>query len=646
MKEGTTLNLRRKLPLIFLLLPLLGAPSVRGEDRAGIADKDYDWWRQARFGIFMHWNPSSLLALGAGSWQRPGQPSDSEASTNASVFTEMPACVADPAFEELKAKLYGSVWGKPTMEEYDNLFWRFDPVRFNARKWARFFKESGAGYIVFTTKHHDGFCMWDSAATEYDIMSTPYARDLFGELARACHEEGLGVICYYSVVDWYSKLHDPAHPEAYQKYMLDQVRELATRYHPQGFWWDGNNPCKVPADKVWKIISSNCPGAIANGRGVRLPGVLFGSPEQRLGSFDRSTPWESCVTMAGESWFWNGGRNMMRPSSCVRLLVNAATGDGNLLLDFGPTEQGTIPEQAVKNYAAIGKWLKAYGESIKGTRGGPYKPSLWGGSTCSGRNVYLHIQQEGPAREIRLAPLPAKIVSYRVLTGGRARLFQRSDALVVRLDEKAAASRPETIVRLTLNRKALDIAPLESMQPRFQSLNAMASASSTFSKSHPAGSVTLRDFELNRAKTTYYGEEPAGNIEPDHNFKPTPEQKEKYPWIDHRRDHIWRYWMADPSDSKPWIELDLEAPRTFNYVTLMEKFDRTDAYRLQYRDAAGHWKDLYRGRGMGNATIALKAPVTARKVRVVFDKWTTGNHPGEEGGPGLRQFDIWFLPGK
>jgi alpha-L-fucosidase len=373
---------------------------------------------------------------------------------------------------------------------------------------------------------------------------------------------------------------------------------------------------------------------------MNLPGIKFATPEQKLGSFNRDCPWESCVTMQGEGWFWNGGNNIMWPESCVRLLVNAAVGDGNLLLDFGPTDKGSIYEPIKENYLSMGKWLKKYGESIYATRGGPYKPGTWGGSTCQGNNIYLHITQVWPGGKLHLPALPAKIVQSTVLTGGKATVVQTKKEVVISMDPSEHVS-PDTIIKLTLNKNAEELTPVVSEDALFVSLNASATASSHIKSWHGfPGSVTLQDFEVKMPETKYFGEdsEPTAKPESNHQFKPTKEMIEKYPWIQTRRDHIWRYWMADPSDKTPWLVIDFGKKKEFNKVTILEKYDRIKAYHLEY-EKNGQWVEFYKGGKLDSLSLALPKPIQSQKVRITITDWSSDY---DYEGPGLREFDFWF----
>jgi alpha-L-fucosidase len=604
------------------------------------SEEDYAWWRDGRFGIFIHWNPSSILAQGGGSWQRANSNSKAESGyTNSSDFAKLPEVLKDPSV--YKDPYYGHDSNVPQVI-YDNLFQLFNPEEFNADEWAKIFKDSGAKYIVFTAKHHDGFCMFDSKYTKYNIMNTPFKRDICKELSDACRKEGIEVIWYYSIPDWYDPRFDKANPVEFQKYVLNQIEELSTHYGKiKGFWWDGGNDCQIDGKKVYEVIYKNQPGAIYNGRGgLGLPGISFGSPEQKLGTFDRGNPWESCVTMQGEGWFWNSGKNVMSKNSCIQLLVNAAIGDGNLLLDLGPTEKGTIFEPIKNNYLAIGAWLKKYGESIYGTRGGPYKPGTWGGSTCKGKTVYLHITQVWPDGKLKLPALPAEIKKATLLTGGKVQFKQTEEALWIGVDPKYQV-RPDTIVKLEIDQDAFSMQPIESQNTLFVSLDAEITASSYMGgwRGWP-GSVGLHAFEVNIPKAQYFGEEAIPTQKPDRkNFKPTDEQKEKYPWISTTRDHIWRYWMAKPDDKTPWIEIDFGKNKSFNRVTILEKFNRIKSYKLYFLDSKGGWKEFWKDGELGSVSLSLPEVIKTQKVRMEILDWYSDD-PSQ--GPGLREFDFWY----
>jgi len=604
------------------LLPC-AAQTKKIEPVGKITDQDYDWWRKARFGIFIHWNTSSVLALGGGSWHRYPKPKEkTEASTNKTDY-DTPFVLTDEIVKE-----YHVPWRmNPPREIYDNLFHVFNPVDFDAKAWAKTFKAAGAGYVVFTAKHHDGFCMFDSKFTKYNIMNTPFKRDICQELVDACAAENIKVLWYFSVADWYDTRFDRKNPKPYEDYLVAQIDELFSKSkNVAGVWWDRGG-IKIDSDRISRTIRKYCDHPIANGRGIRMPGIRFDTPEQKLSSFNMKKPWESCVTMQGEGWFWNGSRNIMTPNTCIRLLTDAAGGDGNLLLDFGPTDKGTIPPAVQTNYLAIGKWLQKYGQTIRGTRGGPYTPNHWGVSTRQGNTIYLHITQQWSGGVLNLPPLPAKITNVNVLTGGDATVTQSPKGLHIKMDKKFHAQ-PSTIIALTIDKPALDLPVIRTPLEKSLTRDAKATASSEISKDGRGLALSVLEY----------------SCEYDENGKPFKKKSEAYkklvaekPYFSLKRGHLWRYWMAKTDDKKPWIALDLGTPKTFQRINFFEKFNRIKRWELQIKKG-DTWETIATGNELARLSIELPQPVTAQHIRLVISDYFSDT-PNQ--GPGIREFDIF-----
>ncbi|MFC1498924.1 alpha-L-fucosidase [Verrucomicrobiota bacterium] len=622
----------------FVLLVVFMALSVSwcsaaSEDRKtdtvlGPEKADYDWWREARFGIFIHWNMSSMLDLAGGSWFRADRDKIAEKSFN-KTSKEIPSFIADGSY--LK---YRGVRPVP-MDVYDNLFHAFNPKDFNAKEWVDVFKKAGAKYIVFTIKHHDGFCMFDSAHTDYDIMNTPFGRDIAKELSDACHKAGIKVIWYYSKADWYDPRYDYKNPEPYSDYMAEQVRELCSNYGDiKGFWWDGGH-IKLDVTKIFKIIDGLQPFSISNGRIGNAPGQTFSTPEQRLGSFKLHWPWETCAIM-GEGWFWNGGNNIKSLHTCQRLLIDCAVGDGNLLLDFGPTGDGSIDPRIRKNFLGMGKWLKKYGESIYGTRGGPYKPGQWGGSTRKGKRIYLHVTQQWPGGVLELPPLPATITACTALTGGKPKYEHNDKGLRITLSE-SRHEQPDTIIVLDVDRDAMSIQPIETMFERPLNMDVIATASSAMGKSKGAAGAAFESVHEPGHISKHFGED--GNVlrEGQARQKLPKEIREKSPWVNNHRGHVFRYWLAKSDVAQPWLAFETKDPIVFRRVSISEKSDRIKSFELQYEKDA-EWKTFYKGKGIGTMSILLKESVTARKVRLFITSYSSDV---KEEGPGIHTFDVF-----
>ncbi|MEN6312569.1 MAG: alpha-L-fucosidase [Acidobacteriota bacterium] len=404
-----------------------------------------DWWREARFGLFIHWGPVSLKGTEI-SWSR--------ANTN-------PLC---PNKGEIPADVY------------DNLYKSFDPTLFDASEWAAVAKEAGTRYVVLTAKHCDGFCLWPTETIDYHIGRTPFRRDVCGELAGAVRKAGLRIGWYYSPMDWKDPDCRNERNAAYVKRMQGQIRELLTRYGRIDllwFDWDGGT---IPWDQAatYRLVRAAQPAIVVNNRLDCSSGGLsadrdmgpngdYLTPEQVIGAYNDRHPWETCMTL-GTQWSWKPDDKIKSAAEVVRILANCAGGDGNLLLNVGPMPDGRIEPRQVDVLKDVGAWLAGHGESIYGTRGGPFKPGRYGASTRQGDRIYLHVfQWAGPS--LALPPIAAKVVRARVLGGGEASVRQTDAGLEVSVGEgdRHAA---DTVVVLELDRPSAGIAAVDVPERR------------------------------------------------------------------------------------------------------------------------------------------------------------------------------------
>jgi alpha-L-fucosidase len=408
------------------------------------------WWREARFGLFIHWGPVSLKGTEIG-WSRGGE-----------------------------RRGYGSHGTEVPVEVYDNLYKQFNPTSFNADAWVATAKAAGMKYLVFTSRHHDGFSEFDTQADDYKINSpdSPFRRDVVKELADACHRAGLRFGLYYSQPNWH-------HPDAftdrhtnYQAFLKTQVRELLTNYGQVDIlWFDGLG--KTAKDYDGEALNTLArtlqPRILINNRDGLAED--FDTPEQEIGKFQYDRPWESCITIC-DQWAWKPDDQMKTLQQCLERLIRCAGGDGNLLFNVGPMPDGRIEPRQVERLKEMGDWLGKYGETIYGTRGGPWKPTKSLASTRKGSTIYLHLLGWN-GKPITLPNIPRKIVSSTALTGGTARVQQAARKTSIRVDSAAAhppdrgaellrppqarpANQPliDTIVKLELDGSALDLAPL------------------------------------------------------------------------------------------------------------------------------------------------------------------------------------------
>jgi alpha-L-fucosidase len=385
-------------------------------------------WQDMRFGMFIHWGPVSIKGTEIG-WSRGAQ---------------------------------------VPVDEYDNLYKTFNPTKFDADRWVSIAKAAGMKYLIITTKHHDGFCLWDTKLNDYNVMNTPFHRDIVKELAEACKKQGIAFGTYYSVCDWRhpdfpltspggSKHREKSDIEAYNRYLLGQTKELVTNYGPLLTIWN-DMPQYFNGGRGAKTINmvrELQPDILINDR--TGDGGDYATPEQHVGNFQMDHPWETCMTICRQ-WAWKPGDQMKSLKQCLRTLVYCAGGDGNLLFNVGPMPNGEIEVRQVERLKEMGAWLKKYGETIYGTRGGPYMPTATMASTRKGNTIYVHVFA-WDSDKITLPALPAKIVKSWALTGGEAKLKQTDSGIEISVP-KAKQQDIDTIIAMELDKPAIDIAPI------------------------------------------------------------------------------------------------------------------------------------------------------------------------------------------
>ena len=531
-------------------------------------EKDLKWFEDAKFGIFICWGPCSLAEteIGWGRYgARPGVPNPAK--------------------------------GGVPEDEYNNLYKKFNPVDFNAEEWIKMVKDSGAKYIIFLTKHHDGFCMFDAENSDYKVTNTPFKRDVTKELVDACHKYDIKIFLYYSQPDWHHPDYLTKHHEKYRKYFYEHMKQLLTKYGKiDGVWFD----CLNTSWRHWntpelvKMIRELQPGILINSRwGWGMPGFKkngdFDNPEQKIGMFMIDRPWESCITM-GQGWSWRGKGNLMSADDCIRILVRCVGQGGNLALDCGPRPDGKIDPAAQKNYLKIGKWLKHFGYSIYGTRGGPYKPGLYGVSTRKGDRLYLHLSfhhTDNGSLVISLPPLPAKVLSAKVDTGTLNKPVSIpviNSAEKLSIDLSGVKLNPvDTVVELKLDMPADKIAVIDPLPSERKVQCKTIKASSEYNKG----------FTIQNLLSKNKGKFEAGI-------------------------HKKAYWVAKGNDKSPWIEFEFPKIETINGMSLAEPRRRCNiqAFNIEYDDN-GVWKKLYnKGEKIGSVFSLIFKPVKTGKLRM------------------------------
>lgn len=411
-----------------------------------------NWWRDAKFGLFIHWGPASL--------------SGAEISWGMKDRIE-----GGPQHQRVERDVYM------------NLYRQFNPTELDADEWMRLAKDTGMKYVIFVTKHHDGFSMWPTDQvrfsegagfpSHYSIEDSPYRQDICRMIANAAHRHGLKLGWYYSTRDWTHPEYLKGDNKTYNEYYQAQVRELLTRYGTVDMIWfdhcfgDWSQYTLVDLFQMMYglqrdlLVNNRAAAGLPNVPSDRLKRLVAGdydTPEQRIGTFQYGRAWESCVTMThcddGGGWSYRPDGRTRSLDECIQMLVGAVTGDGNLLLNIGPMPTGRFQPQEIANLQGMGRWLREYGESIYGTRGGPYRNGSWGGSCHKDRTLYLHVLQ-WPGDTLRLPPLKAKVLHTAVLTGGVIELEQTAQALSLALPA-SQQSKTDTVIKLELDSPARD----------------------------------------------------------------------------------------------------------------------------------------------------------------------------------------------
>jgi alpha-L-fucosidase len=447
--------------LILLLVPSLPAEDTgnagNGADEQFIADarkakradkspearKRMDWWRDARFGMFIHWDPSSVVC-GEISWSKQFYNDDGENERK----NPRPAMGGIPEHEEWLS------WFRPAVpkEVYENLPKSFYPGMFDADQIVATAKKAGMQYIVMVSKHHNGFCMWDTKLTDHNVMNTPFHRDIVGEMAEACDRAGMPFGIYYSQRDWHHPDYTRDRICKYNEYMRNQIRELMEK-HPniRIVWFDSRPGYSFElweGEKLFSMIRSLRPDVIINDR-CGLPGD-FRTVEQKIGAYEPDTDWESCMTFTG-FWSWHGFQTKVVPfSDCIRMLVSCAGGGGNLLFNIDPMPTGQIDPREVDRLQRTGEWLAKYGESIYGTTAGPIRPGDYGVSTAKGNKVYVHILNWPKDGILFLPPIGGRVLSSAEVLGGSSVGFKQNKKGITLKLEPAQRLEIDTIVVLEL----------------------------------------------------------------------------------------------------------------------------------------------------------------------------------------------------
>ena len=479
----------KKISILILAVLTLTTNLLIAQDPAlMIPDKNRDvrmeWWREARFGLFIHWG---LYSIPAGEWK--GKTSKKDYAEWTMHNFQIP------------------------LEEYSQLAKEFNPTEFDANEWAQLAADAGMGYFVLTTKHHDGFAMFDSDVSDYNIVdATPFKRDVFGELATAFRKRGMKAGAYYSQdLDWsqsqggaineYNLWDFPREEPDYKlfdKYMneksIPQVEELFTKYGEIGVvWFDVPRMVDAKRGKRFHdLVRKHQPNVVINGRICNPQGLYsdylvpgdngyYTSPQ----NFD----WECCATM-NESWGYTKNKKEHKNSNdIIMVLLKSVSSGGNLLLNVGPKPDGTIPEDQVEILKDVAVWMKDNKEAIHGTKANPFEEFFdWGYCTVKDSDIYLHVSEWVDGKTITVPRLNNNVLSVKVLGDDDRKLQWKkkgNDVFITLSGEPIHLS--ATVIKVGCSGDQLDI-----YSPKLDMSNGKVTLKTGYAKSQGSRMRTLR----------------------------------------------------------------------------------------------------------------------------------------------------------
>lgn len=525
------------------------------------------WWREAKFGLFIHWG---VYAVPAGKY-----------GDNTS---------------------YGE-WimhsAKIPVAEYRGFARQFNPVKYDPTAWAQIAKDAGMRYVVITSKHHDGFALYPSAASKWNVAdATPYKKDLLGPLVDAAHRQGLKIGFYYSQAqDWnnpggaksrYNEGDgwDDAQKGSFDAYLQNvaapQVRELLTRYPIDILWWDTPTWMNPQRAAPLAALTALRPALVTNNRLGSGFGGDTATPEQFVPVTGFKGDWETCMTMNGH-WGYNAADQKWKSSAdLIRKLADICSKGGNFLLNVGPTAEGEFPAACIERLRDMGRWLKTNGDAIYGTTAGPFAHLSWGVATRKGNKLYLHVFDWPKDGKLRVPLQSAAKTAYLLGDLGQKLTVAREAERVIVSVPIAAPDAVDSVVVLELGAEPV-VAPLPTV-------GATATASASLPGNEPANA-----FDGTAAKR----------------------------------------WRAPASAKSAWLEVDLGKAVTISGFGLDEpdvwpRIKQT--FTLEAADGAA-WRKVASGKTDGHGLKQNLAPTTAQKFRLTMEC--------AEGSPGVAELQLY-----
>lgn len=530
-------------------------------------DARMEWWRQAKFGLFIHWG---VYAVPAGSY---GDNSG-----------------------------YGE-WimhnAKIPVKEYKGFAKQFNPVKYDPNAWVKVAKDAGMRYIVITSKHHDGFALYPSKFSSWNVAdATPYGKDLLGPLVEASKKQGLKMGFYYSQSqDWVNpggakkrykegEGWDDAQLGDFDDYLekvaLPQVKELFNQYPIDMFWWDTGSLMNEERARPFAEAIPFERGILSNNRlGGGFAGD-FGTPEQFVPATGYQGDWETCMTMNGH-WGYNAADNNWKSTEeLIHKLIDICSKGGNFLLNIGPTAEGLFPEPCIERLQDVGRWLDVNGDAIYGTTGGPFPYLSYGAATRKGDKLYLHVFDWPEDGKLKV-PLRSgvKSASLLVTPDKPLKINVESERVVIDLPE-LAPDEIASVVVLELNEDPIAV-PIASVG---KTVNVSSSA-----VGHPAEYIT------------------DGNP--------------------------IKYWEADEADTSAWMEFDLGKPTLISAFAVDEP-DKWPRYRQNIQiklETSNGWKDVISSETVGHGIRTNFEPVLTQYVRLYIQR--------ELGAPAIAEWQLY-----
>jgi alpha-L-fucosidase len=544
--------------IMLMIMTLTSFTKVTAKEETPV-EKRMQWWTDAKFGLFIHWG---VYAVPAGYYK--GVPV---------------ARIGEWIMNR----------GKIPVAEYKEFAKQFNPVKYDPEAWVSLAKEAGMKYMVITSKHHDGFALFDSKVTDWDMVdATPYGKDLLKPLSKACKKEGMKLGFYYSqaqdwnhpggaaarkpategwanpdsaAIDAYTKEHlghwDPAQEGSMDEYLdkiaIPQVKEILENYGGLDIlWWD--TPTDMTRERAEKFLPliAKYPNLITNNRlGGGYPGDTE-TPEQYIPSTGfPGRHWEVCMTMNDTWGFKTNDHNWKSTRDLILKLSDIVSKGGNFLLNVGPTSEGEIPQPSIERLKEIGQWMKVNGEAIYGSQASPFSWLPWGNATLKGNKLYLHVVKWPADGKLKL-PLTNKITKAVLLADPHQKLSidQAAGYAVIGVPSQA----PDKYLSVI----GLEIDGTPNVLPPV-----------SFDKTGRASSIdSISSCILNL-------------------FDGSP----------------LYFWKAAAGDSKPWVEVDLGEEMPIVNFSIAEPWKPSDrkkqAFELQYKDPKGEWVTITKGTTSG-----------------------------------------------